>query len=95
MNKMVSALFNMKRTQNRFNMFRKKRNNRGILWTTVLSLAVSAAAFGIKRNRNRTIQNSVQNLMSNLKVPSMGQTPKMADLTEFSKELLPDNNQNK
>lgn len=76
-------------------MFRKKRNNRGILWTTVLSLAVSAAAFGIKRNRNRTIQNSVQNLMSNFKVPNMGQTPKMADLTEFSKELLPDNNQNK
>lgn len=66
-----------------------------MLWTTLLSLGISAAAFGIKANRNRNIQNSVQNLMSNLNVKNMAQMPKMANLAEFSKELMPNNKQNK
>lgn len=95
LNNILDALFNMRRVQNRFNIFQKRRNNRGWLWTTLLSLAVSATAFGIKRNRNRNIQNSVQNLMSNLNVRNMAQMPKMADLAEFSKELMPNNEQNR
>lgn len=95
LNNMLAALFNMRRVQNRFNIFRKRRNNRGMLWTTLLSLAVSAAAFGIKANRNRNIQSSVQNLMSNLNIRNMAQMPKTAGLAEFSKELLPNNEQNK
>ena len=93
--KNMFALFNMRRVQNRFNIFRKRRNNRGMLWTTVLGLGVSAAAFGIKRNRNKNIQSSVQNLMNNINKQNMAQMPKMTGLVEFSKELLPNNDQNR
>lgn len=78
----------MGRRQNLFNMFNRKRNNRGVLWTSLISLGVSAAALGLRRNGNKNMLASIQNVMKN------GQIPKMANaITEFSKELVPNKNQ--
>lgn len=69
-------------------MFNRKRNNRGVLWASLIGLGVSAAALGLRRNGNKNILAPVQNVMKN------GQIPKMATaITEFSKELIPNKNQ--
>ncbi len=65
-----------------------------MIWTTLLGLGVSAAAVGIKMNKDKKIQHSVQNLMNNLNGQNMAQMPNMAGIVEFSNELLPNNEQN-
>lgn len=67
-------------------MFGRRRNNRGILWASLLGLGVSAAAYGIRRNSNRRWQDSVKNIMNNFRTRN---TSTLLPLTEFSKELVP------
>lgn len=86
MNTWISALLN---TAKRLNMFGRKRSNRGIMWATLLSLGVSAATYGLGRNRMRNILNPVQNIMSNIQTRTAGRMPNAVALTEFSKELVP------
>jgi hypothetical protein len=91
LNNWIPALFNIGRRQNILKMFGRRRNNRGMMWASMLGLGVSAAAYGLRRNRNRNMQDPVQNLMNNFRLRNDGQMPKMANLTEFSKELAPNN----
>ena len=77
-------------------MFGRRRNNRGIIWASLLGLGVSAAAYGLRRNGNRNGNRSapIQNFMSNFRMQIDGRIPKMAtSLTEFSKDLTPNKNQ--
>ena len=67
MNNWIPALLNTGRKQNIFNMFGRKRNNRGMLWTSLLGLGVSAAAYGLRRNQNRNMLRPVQNVMNNIR----------------------------
>lgn len=74
-------------------MFGKRRNNRGMIWGSLISLGVSAAAYGMRRNRNRNMFRPIRNFMNNLRIGTV-QKPNTAGLTEFSKELIPNKNQN-
>ncbi len=94
MNNWLTALFKIGRSQNVLNMFGRRRNNRGMIWTSLLGLGLSAAAYGLSRNRNRNMLSPVQNLMKNFQFRNIAQMPKMANLTEFSKELVPNKNSN-
>lgn len=67
-----------------------------MIWGSLLGLGVSAAAYGLSRNRNGNMMRPVKNMMENMRTRNNLQLPNMAGLTEFSKEILPDNNnQNK
>ncbi|MBO1510161.1 hypothetical protein [Metabacillus bambusae] len=92
MNNWITALLNTGRRQNILKMFGRKRNNRGMMWASLLGLGVSAAVFGIRSNRNRNMLRPVQNVMNNIRTQTAGQMPNAAGITEFSKELVPDKN---
>ncbi|WP_246041939.1 hypothetical protein [Robertmurraya kyonggiensis] len=81
-------LINMGKRLNLFNMFNRRRNNRGILWASLIGLGASAAVFGFRRNGNRNMLAPIQNLTNN--VQNNGQMKRMVTaITEFSKELVP------
>ena len=67
MNNWIPALLNTGRKQNTFKMFGRKRNNRGMLWTSLFGLGVSAAAYGLRRKQNRNTLRPVQNVMNNIR----------------------------
>ncbi|WP_228460322.1 hypothetical protein [Cytobacillus dafuensis] len=88
LNKWIKILLSTRILQN---MFGRRRNNRGMIWASLLGLGVSAAAIGLSRNRNRNMMNPLQNIMNNLQTPLNRQVPNAA-LTEFAKEIIPDKN---
>lgn len=88
MNSWINTLFNSGRIQP-FMFGVRRRNNRGMLWGSLITLGVSAAAYGLTRNRNRNMLRPLQNLMNNTRI---GTRPNMAGLTEFAKELVPNKN---
>lgn len=87
-------LFNIGGSQQFLNMFGRRRNNRSMIWGSLLGLGVSAAAYGLRRNRNGNgnMMQPVQNLMNNFRTRNNVQIPNMAALTEFSKEIVPNKN---
>ncbi|RID81411.1 hypothetical protein D1970_21925 [Mesobacillus zeae] len=70
-----------------------KRNTKGVMWGSLLSLGVSIAAYMLSKNQNRNMPSAAKNLMNTFAGGNAGQTPSMAGLTEFSKEMLPNTNQ--
>jgi hypothetical protein len=69
----------------------RRRNGRGLIWGTLLSLAVSLIAYGVRRNSNGNMMRPMQNMMTNFRMGS-GQKPNMAGLTEFANEISPNKN---
>jgi hypothetical protein len=90
MNNWISAILNIGRGQNMLKMFGRRRNNRGMMWASLLGLGVSAAAYGLGRNRNSNMLRPVQNVMNSIGTRTAGLMPNAAAKTEFSKELVPD-----
>ncbi|MGM0890039.1 MAG: hypothetical protein ACQEW5_24550 [Bacillota bacterium] len=89
----VSMLVNTGRKKNMLNRFGSNRNNRkGMMWASLLGLGVSAAAYGLRRNRNRNMLLPVQNVMNSIQTRTADQMPNATAITEFSKELVPDKN---
>ncbi|WP_404324146.1 hypothetical protein LG298_11345 [Cytobacillus firmus] len=96
MNNWINAIFNTGRMQPFLNMFgRKRRRNRGMIWGSLISLGLSAAAYGFTRNRGRNMARPFQNLMNNTAQMTNFQKPNMAGLTEFAEELTSNKNPNK
>lgn len=91
LNNWITALFNIGRRQPFYNVFGRRRNNRGMMWGSLLGLGVSAAAYGIRRSRNRNLMQPIQNLMNKTGMGNV-QKPNMAGLTEFAKEIVPNKN---
>jgi hypothetical protein len=48
----------------------RKGNNRGMMWASLLGLGVSAAVYGLRRNRN--MMRPVQNAMNNIRTRTAG-----------------------
>jgi hypothetical protein len=94
LNNWIPVLFNLGRRQNISRVF-GRRNNRGMMWASLLGLGVSAAAYGLGRNRNRNMMAPIQDLLNNIQNRNSRQMPNMANLTEFSKELAPNKDSNK
>ena len=96
-------LFKMAGRQNVLKMFGRKRNNNGMIWTSLLGLGVSMAAYVFGKNTNKTsntnkasntaktpISPIIQNFLNNVRTQDRTQMPKMSTLTEFSTELRAD-----
>jgi hypothetical protein len=94
LNNWITGLLNIGRRQPFLNMFGRRRNNRGIMWGSLLGLGLSVAAYGVGRNGNRNMGRPIQNLLNNFGKGKTTLTPNIAGLTEFSKELIPNNNPN-
>ncbi|WP_428909583.1 hypothetical protein [Niallia sp. Krafla_26] len=82
----LNTLFNMM-GRNKRNMFGKRRNNKTIMWTTLIGLGASAAAYGMRRNRNVDISRTVQNAMNTMRNGNMNHA-----MAEFAQELMPKQN---
>jgi hypothetical protein len=87
-NNWISATLNTVGKQNMLKMFGRKRKNKGMMWASLLGLGVSAAAYGLGRNRKSNMLGSVQNAMNSILTRTANRVPNT--MTEFSKELLPD-----
>lgn len=83
LNNWITTLFKIAGRQNILGMFGRRRNNRGMIWATLLGLGVSAAAYSFRKNGNPRWLNPVQNVMNNRQTQNI---TRMA-LAEFSKEL--------
>jgi hypothetical protein len=89
LNNLFAMLFKPKRKSSFLNMFGRKRNNRRMMWGSALSLAMSAAAFGL--NRKRTSSRSGQGFQSLINNTSLKTVqPNFAAINEFANELAPD-----
>lgn len=76
-------------------MSRRKQSNRGVMWASLISVAVSSIALLMRRGGNRNTAPSLQNFVNNF--TSKRNVPMMDDaaLTEFSEELISKAMQNK
>jgi hypothetical protein len=75
----------------RSNMLGRRRKNRTMMWTSLIGLGVSAAAYGMKKNRkNGDLSRSIQTAMSSMQNANLGRNMASA-FNEFSKELMPKN----
>jgi hypothetical protein len=92
MNNWIPTLFNLGRRQNILKMFGRRRNNRGVIWASMLGLGITAVAYGLRGNRNRNMLRPVQNVMNNIRMQTAGNRPNVAAITEFAKELVPETN---
>jgi len=77
-------------------LFMPKRKSRGALWTSLISLGVSAAVIGVAKGKGKNAALPFKNTVSNVKnmVPKLN-IPKMniesmdnAALAEYSEELM-------
>jgi hypothetical protein len=89
LNNWITTILNIGKSKPFLNIFRRRKNNRGMMWGSLLGLGVSAAVYGLSRNKNRNRLQPLQNLINNSR---MGQKPNMAGLTEFAKEFVPNKN---
>nr|WP_246869636.1 hypothetical protein [Priestia megaterium] len=87
LNNWVTTLLNIGTSKPFLNIVRRRRNNRGMMWGSLLGLGVSAAVYGLSRNRNNKGVQPLQNLMNNSRMGTF-QKPNMAGLTEFAKEFV-------
>lgn len=93
MNNLLSRFFNMMGKQNVYKMFWKKRTNNRMIWASIISVIVSAAAYFLRKNQGigNQANNSVQNVMNSLMTAQTTKTIPNAVMAEFAKELLPGN----
>jgi len=86
MNKWIMSFFQIGRKP-LMALFGKKRNGRGWIWGSLLSLGVSAAA--IRLSRNKKMQSPVNNIMNNIDIGKMSKMGNLAGLAEIAEELVP------
>ncbi|WP_409254207.1 hypothetical protein V1502_10010 [Bacillus sp. SCS-153A] len=87
MNNLLSMLFNTRKRSSFFNMFgRRKRMNRRMIWSSVLSLGMSAAAYALNRRNTNTGTGSIQGLMKNRNMNTL-----QTAMAEFANEIAPNN----
>jgi hypothetical protein len=86
MNKWIMSFFQIGRKP-LMALFGKKRNGRGWIWGSLLSLGVSAAA--IRLSRNKKMQSPVNNIMNNFDIGKMSKMGNLAALAEIAEELVP------
>lgn len=86
MNKWITSFFQLRRNP-LMAFFGKKRNGKGWIWGSLISLGVSAAA--IRLRRNRMTQSTVNNIMNNIDLGKMNKMGNLAELAEIAEELIP------
>ena len=71
-----------------FNMFARKRKNRGAMWASLLGIGLSAAVFGVTKGKRKDLALPIQNVIKNLAPKTNLNQMDNAAITEFSEELL-------
>jgi hypothetical protein len=84
--KMVSLLKSAKK-QPYLNMFKKKRNNNGVMWASLISIGISALMMMLGKGKREKFTSSFQNLTKNITEKSSNQVMNNMPLTEFAEEL--------
>jgi hypothetical protein len=70
-------------------MFGRRRKGRTMMWTSLIGLGVSVAAYGMRKNRkNGDLSRSIRTAMNSMQNPNVGRNIASA-LNEFSKEIVP------
>ncbi|XJZ28966.1 hypothetical protein ACF5W4_09360 [Bacillota bacterium Lsc_1132] len=94
----MKSLFKPVGKRSFFNMFSRKRSNRGALWASLIGLGISAVMFRRNKGQKNASRINFQNLMKNNPLKSSSPAKSNAALAEFSEELmskaLQNNNQN-
>ncbi|HWO96008.1 MAG TPA: hypothetical protein VNM45_06695 [Bacillus sp. (in: firmicutes)] len=89
----LTKLFNTRRNRQLLNMFGRRRNNRGMMWTSLLGIMASAAAYGIGRNQNNNgMRGFFQRAGKNSGFTNLPQVIPMANrraYAEFAEEITP------
>jgi hypothetical protein len=86
MGKWVSTLVKLWNNRMFFTNMRK-RNNKGMLWASLISLAVSGVALLVKRDQKRRV---TTNMTSPFQSREPSYKPSMAAIVEASRDLTPD-----
>lgn len=66
------------------------------MWTSIIGLGISAAAFGFRGNKNRSTDNSrarsssIQTIMKKIQTNGNFKPENMAAFAEFAKEIIPE-----
>lgn len=90
MNNIFNTLSKMGNNK-RSNILNRRRKNRTVMWTSLIGLGVSAAAYGMNKNRkNGDLSRSIQTAMKSMQNANVGRNMASA-FNEFSKELMPTN----
>jgi hypothetical protein len=71
-----------------FNLFVRRRRNRGNMWWSLLSLGIGAVIYGLTAGRRRATALPINNMFKNMAPKTNINTMDNAALTEFSEELL-------
>ncbi|HEY2421939.1 MAG TPA: hypothetical protein VGI04_11000 [Neobacillus sp.] len=71
-----------------FNLFAKKRKNRGAFWASLLGLGLSAVVFGITRGNRKMTTPSFQNIGKSFADKANINMMDNAAMTEFSEDLM-------
>ncbi|MBD1380659.1 hypothetical protein [Metabacillus arenae] len=82
-----------------FNMFgRRRRRNRGMVWTSILGLGISAVVMGLRGNQNKNFMRPFRNFLTNFQTKNNQNPVGMQNrnaFAEFSNELSPNMNSDK
>ncbi|MDQ0243382.1 hypothetical protein J2S09_000918 [Bacillus fengqiuensis] len=93
----MTRFFNTKRSRQLLNMFGRRRNNRGVMWASLLGIGASAAAYGLGRNRgNNGMGSAIQNAVKNSGLNNLQRVvpmPNKRAYAEFAEEMSPNQNQ--
>jgi hypothetical protein len=89
----ITKFFNSRKNRQLLRMFGKRRNGRGMLWTSLLGLGASAAAYGFGRSRNNGVRKLAQNLFGDTGEQPLNRVVPMpnkrAAYAEFAEEMHP------
>lgn len=84
--KMVSLLKSV-RKQPYLSMFNKKRNNKGVMWASLISIGVSVLMMMLRKGKQGNITSTIQNFTKNMGKGNMPMMNNAAALTEFAEEF--------
>jgi hypothetical protein len=86
LNNWLSMLFNNRKLSPFLKVFRgRRRMTKGMIWSSVLSIGMSAAAYGLNRKRSNNGAESFQGPMKNRNMKTL-----QAAMVEFADEIAPD-----
>lgn len=90
LNNVLNTLSQMGKNK-RSNILGRRRKSRTMMWTSLIGLGVSAAAYGLKKNqKNSNFSKSIQTAMNSMQNANVSRNMTSA-FNEFSKELMPKN----
>lgn len=94
--KMMNSIFNLAGRQSIMKMLKRRRNNnRGVMWASLISLGISAIVMAMRKGQRNNMPGTFQNMLKKFTVKNNGSMMNNTALTEFSNEFSSKSFQNK